>query len=138
LILTYNFIVEAYSVNGYVSTSREYTIHVNRKFDIPYNNVYAQAMPALNDRTIIDGLLSNTSIFPKQAIYRPDDRNFGVSQDITYLHAVGLNPDSLDNYALALTKNHYRKPIVLGSIKTARALDDNGNVLYEVLYSENC
>jgi hypothetical protein len=32
--------------------------------------------------------------------------------------------------------NHYWKNLVLGEIKTARALDDAGNVIYEVVYSE--
>ena len=42
----------------------------------------------------------------------------------------------LDVYVEALYKNHYWKNLVLGSLKSAQALDDNGNVIYEVVYSE--
>ena len=32
--------------------------------------------------------------------------------------------------------SHYNKRLTLGEIKTARALDDNGSILYEVVYSD--
>jgi hypothetical protein len=42
----------------------------------------------------------------------------------------------LDEYVASLDLNHYWKNLVLGEIKTARALDDAGNVIYEVVYSQ--
>ena len=40
------------------------------------------------------------------------------------------------DYMAALDINHYIKPLYFGSIKTARVLDDNDNVKYEIVYVE--
>ena len=75
-------------------------------------------------------------MFPPNLIYRHDDPNFGVATRVIYQHAFGLTAATLDDYVSSLSLNHYWKNLVLGEIKTARALDDAGNVLYEVVYSE--
>jgi hypothetical protein len=68
-------------------------------------------------------------------IYRNDDLNFGVARNVVYNHAYGLTATTLDTYVESLNLNHYWKNLVLGEIKTAQALDDDGNILYEVVYS---
>ena len=134
--LTYTFIVNAYSANGIVNVFKEFTIHVVDAYPIPYNNLYIQCMPPLDDRASIQNLLQNNDIFPQASLYRPDDPNFGIATSVIYNHAYGLSATTVDNYVKALQLNHYWKNLVLGEIKTARALDDLGNVLYEVVYSE--
>jgi len=47
-----------------------------------------------------------------------------------------LTAATLDDYVTALQLNHYWKNLTLGEIKTARAIDADGNILYEVVYSE--
>jgi hypothetical protein len=69
-------------------------------------------------------------------VYRSGDANFGVATSVIYQHAYGLTASTLADYVSSLTINHYWKNLVLGSIRTAQALDDAGNVLYEVVYSE--
>jgi len=118
-----------------VSVYKTFIIHVFRAYNEPYQNLYIRAMPPANDRVLIAELLDNESIFVPEYIYRPDDPNFGKSQQVTYEHAYGLAPDILDVYVESLYLNHYWKNLVLGSIKTAQALDSNGNVIYEVVYS---
>jgi hypothetical protein len=80
-------------------------------------------------------LLQNPTIFPPDLIYRADDPNFGVARRVIYNHAYGLTAATLDDYVASLDLNHYWKNLVLGEIKTAQALDDAGNVIYEVVYS---
>jgi hypothetical protein len=118
-----------------VSIFREFTVMVVRRFDQPYEKLYIKAMPSYADRALIDSLVQNQDAIPKDLVYRPDDSYFGVATSVTYDHAYGLNPASLDLYVSALDINHYWKHLTLGAIKTAQALDDNGNVLYEVVYS---
>jgi hypothetical protein len=134
--LTYTFTVLATSSNGLVNTTETFTIRVLRTFNDPYDNLYIQAMPSLEDRSLVNGLLQNNNIFPPGLIYRNDDPNFGVSRRVVYEHAYGLTADTLDAYVEAMNLNHYWKNLTLGEIKTARALDDLGNVIYEVVYSE--
>jgi hypothetical protein len=130
------FTVNAYSVNGLVNVNKTFSIRVVRRYNEPFDNLYIQAMPPENDRALLSSLLQNPTIFPPELIYRNDDPNFGVARNVIYNHAYGLTAATYDDYVNSLNLNHYWKNLVLGEIKTARALDDSGNVLYEVVYSE--
>jgi hypothetical protein len=134
--MVYTFTVNAYSVNGIVNVNKTFSITVVRRYNEPYDNLYIQAMPPQNDRALLESLLQDTSIFPPALIYRNDDPNFGVAQQVIYQHAYGLTAATLDDYVASLYLNHYWKNLTLGEIKTARALDASGNVIYEVVYSE--
>jgi len=122
-------------VNG-ISVSRTFTVQINRVYNQPYESLYIKAMPPFGDRELLTQLLQNQNIIPTDLIYRADDPNFGVAKNITYTHAYGLTAATLDDYVTALQLNHYWKNLTLGAIKTARAIDANGNILYEVVYSE--
>jgi hypothetical protein len=119
-----------------ISVDKTFTVKVLRAYNKPYQNLFCVAMPPQNDRTLINSLLSNQEIFVPEYIFRPDDPNFGLSTQIQYEHAYGLDPESLDAYVGSLYLNHYWKQLILGSIETAQALDADGNVLYEVVYSK--
>jgi hypothetical protein len=133
--MVFTFTVNAYSVNGVVSVFKTFTIRVIRRYNEPYDNLYIQAMPPQNDRAILNSLLQNDDIFPTDLLYRSQDPNFGLATRVIYQHAYGLTAATLDTYVTALTLNHYWKNLVLGSIETAQARDDLGNVIYEVVYS---
>lgn len=130
------FTVNAFSVNGLVNVNKTFSITVVRRYQEPYDNLYIQAMPPQDDRDLISSLLQNPTIFTPSLIYRNDDPNFGVARNVVYNHAYGLTATTIDNYINSMNLNHYWKNLVLGEIKTARALDDDGNVIYEVVYSE--
>ena len=130
------FTVTAFSVNGLISVDKTFSIRVVRRYQEPYDNLYIQAMPPESDRALINSLLQSPNIFPSSLIYRADDPNFGIATRVIYQHAYGLTAATLDDYVTSLSLNHYWKNLVLGQIRTARALDDAGNVIYEVVYSE--
>ena len=119
-----------------ISVFKTFTVRVFRKYNKPYQNLYIQAMPPPNDRALIRSLLDNEEIFVPEYIYRPDDPNFGKARQVVYYHAFGLEPDTLERYVFSLYENHYWKNLVLGQIETAQALDADGNVIYEVVYSK--
>jgi len=118
-----------------VSVFRTFTITITRAYNYPYQNLFVLAMPPANDRALLDELLSNQEIFVPAYLYRPDDANFGLSTQVKYEHAYGLAPETIDTYVSSLYLNHYWKNLVLGEINTAQALDADGNVVYEVVYS---
>ena len=129
------FTVNAYSINGIVSVNKTFSITVVRRYQQPFDNLYIQAMPPQQDRDILASLLQSPNIFVPDLIYRADDPNFGVARRVIYNHAYGLTAATLDEYVDSLELNHYWKNLVLGEIRTAQALDDAGNVIYEVVYS---
>jgi hypothetical protein len=120
-----------------ISVFKTFTIKLIRAYNKPYQNLFVLAMPPVNDRNLLNELLTNQEIFVPEYIYRPDDVNFGLSKRVKYQHAFGLAPDSLETYVSSLYLNHYWKNLVLGEIATAQALDPvTGAVVYEVVYSK--
>ncbi len=136
LLKDYAFTVEVFTQDGFISTLRDFSVTVDYSDAVPQQSIYIKALPPRNDRDLIDGLLFNRDVIPPDSVYRRNDPNFGIADSVIYQHAFGLNPKTLDEYVTALSQNHFRKRIVLGSIKTARALNDDGTVKYEVIYSE--
>ena len=132
----FTFTVNAYSQDGVVSVFKTFSITVARVYDEPYENLYIKCMPPQIDRDLINQLILNQDIIPVDLVYRADDPNFGVARNVIYQHAYGLTAATYEQYVSSLVINHYWKNLVLGSIRTARALDDAGNVLYEVVYSQ--
>jgi hypothetical protein len=128
-------IIEA-NISNAVSVFRRFKISVIRRFNEPYQKLYIKCMPPEDDRALIDQLIQNQDIIPVDFVYRPDDSNFGVAKNVVYDHAYGLNAVEFDRYVESLDINHYWKYITLGRIKTAQALDAQGNILYEVVYSQ--
>jgi hypothetical protein len=122
-------------VRDVVSVFKTFTVRVRREYNKPYQNLDVQAMPPANDRVLIAELLDNENIFVPEYIFRPTDPYFGKADRVIYQHAFGLDPDTQDRYVESLYLNHYWKELVLGSIETAQALDADGNVVYEVVYS---
>jgi hypothetical protein len=120
-----------------VSVFRDFTILINREYNKPYEALYVKCMPPKNDRDIINSLVQNQDVIPQNILYRSDDPNFGVAQNVIYQHAFGLTAASYAEYVSSLSINHYWKNLTLGPIKTAQAVDTaTGRVIYEVVYSE--
>ena len=132
----FTFTVNAYSQDGLVSVFKTFSITVLHVYGEPYENLYIKCMPPQADRDLINQLIQNQDIIPIDLVYRADDPNFGVAKNVVYNHAYGLTATTYAAYVSSLVINHYWKNLVLGSIKTAQALDDAGNVIYEVVYSE--
>ena len=130
----YRFTVQAYNDAGTVNTTKEFTLTVNDTYDVPSVNIFIDGLLTETDRNKIDTLLDDTTIFPSASLYRNDDPYFGLADKLTYTHIYGLSPENLTTYQESLEK-HYDKDIVLGELKTAVAKDDNGDVIYEVIYS---
>ena len=133
----YTFTVEAYSpIYPIIKKSKTFTLTVLQKYQQPTDILYIKATPSIEDREIVNTLLTNTSLIPTEYLYRPDDIYFGKATDIIYEHAYGIYASDIDEYIAAVTRNHYWRNITLGEIKTAQAKDSDGNVIYEVVYSQ--
>src|SRR6056300_86391 len=132
----FDFTVVAYSSDGLVSVSRTFRITVDREYNSPYNGIYIKAMPDQDDRSLVKSLIQNTDIIPPSRVYRADDPYFGVAKNVVYNHAYSLDTATLEEYVNALTQNHFEKKLILGEIKTAQALNADGTVEYEVVYSD--
>lgn len=133
---TYTFTVQAYSEDiPLITSTRTFTLTVKQTYDIPTDNIYIKCTPSLGDRDIIATLLDDDLLIPTDYLYRADDPNFGKANNITYAHAYGIYSSDFEEYVNAVKKNHYWRNITLGELKTAVAKDENGEIIYEVVYS---
>ena len=131
---TYTFTVTARDLANTISADRTFTLTI-RQFDkIPYENLYLKALPSADQRASFQTLVNDTTIFPLEKIYRHEDPWFGLASDIKTLFLAGLSPSALEKYTQIASTNHYTKRLTFGDVKTARALDSNFNVKYEVIY----
>lgn len=132
----YSFVARVFSADGVIDTYKKFTITVSADSDKPYESLYARALPAQSQRDIYDTIIQNNDDIPQQDVYRPSDYAFGVQKDIRTVIAAGLMPVPETDYIEAMSKNFWNNTLRFGSFKTARALNTDGTVKYEVVYVE--
>jgi|694.fasta_scaffold41318_7 hypothetical protein len=128
------FTIKATSIDGTISATKEFTIIVRPRNLAPYENVYFKALPSYTARNSWANITKDETIFPSELIYRPDDTYFGVQQSFKSLFLSGLAASTAETFVSAINRNHYFKRLNFGQIKTARAVNENGDVDYEVVY----
>ena len=134
---TYTFTVKAFStLYPLVAAEKTFSVTVKQHFAEVTENIYFKASPNLSQRNILNSLLTDTEIIPNDYLFRSDDSNFGKAQNVTFVHAYGIKASTREQYIDAIKQNHYWRNITLGELKTAVARDDNGDIIYEVVYSE--
>jgi hypothetical protein len=132
---SYTFSIEAFSpLYPIVSSVQTFTIDVVQVYETPTDTLYIKCTPPNDNRNLLKTLLNNQDLIPNEMIYRPEDINFGKAKDVQYAHAYDIQSSNLDAYISAITKNHYWRNVTLGELKTAVARDNNGKIIYEVVY----
>lgn len=133
----FEFVVEAYSETiSVVSSTQTFTLTVFQEYTQPTDTLYIRCTPDIKDRVLLASLLNNETLIPSNVLYRPEDPSFGKATSVVYAHAYGIYASNFDEYIAAVQKNHYWKNIVLGELGTAVARDQNGDIIYEVVYSK--
>jgi hypothetical protein len=135
--VSFTFTISAYNQQfPVISNTREFTVTVYQKYSNPIENVYFKASPNVEGRQIIQSLLTDDTLIPPEYLYRSDDTNFGKADSVKYVHIYGIESANIQTYLNATHYNHYYRKILLGELKTAVARNDNGDIIYEVVYSQ--
>ena len=133
----FTFTVQAYSSEfPVIGSSKTFTLNVLQEFSQPTDILYIQATPSLSDRQILSTLLNDEELIPTASLYRNNDEYFGKATNVIYEHAYGIYASDIEEYIVAVTRNHYWRNITLGELKTAVAKNSAGEIIYEVVYSE--
>lgn len=134
---TFNFTVQAFSPDHpLVLSTKEFSITIEQTYADPTDTLYVKCSPSIKDRDFIIDLLADETIIPSDVIYRPLDANFGKASEVSYVHAFGIDSNTINEYLNAITINHYWRNVTLGSLHTAVARDENNEIIYEVVYSK--
>jgi hypothetical protein len=116
------------------AVSKDFTVEILEQSIIPYTNIYVSPLLTLERRQRFKSLVDNPLVFDNSLLYRSDDPNFGVQHHIRTTIEYGIQQIDIDAYTPALTTYFQRKRYYFGDIKSAQAIDSNGNILYDVVY----
>jgi hypothetical protein len=130
----YTFDVEMVSPYDIVITKKRFTIRT--LYHVAYDNIYLRAFPRLAQRGQIVELLTNRQIVPQEAVYRPEDDNFGIVNNFKILFLSGALPTGAEQYIVAMVTNFKRKVSYIRRFGRAVVKDIVTNApIYEVIYA---
>ncbi len=130
----YNFTVRVSDIDNNISALKTFKIKLLAQYNQPYESLYLRAYPGIEDKQLYKQVVYNSDIIPNEFVYRNGDPYFGKQINLDVLVISGIIPSSGSEYMEAMAINHYRKKLLIGEPQIARALDENGDVKYEVLY----
>jgi hypothetical protein len=129
------FTVKATDQFGYSAITRTFSITVSTPNQIVYGNLKTRPFLKLNQRASWKSFINNSSVFIPDSIYRPNDENFGVQQDLSMLIFAGIETTEAAAYVSAMGTNHKQKRFQFGSVKKATAvIPGTRDQVYEVVY----
>lgn len=133
----YTFTVETRDALGYSASTRTFTVKVNTPNDRLYSNLIVRPFLKPVQRNSFKAFIRDSTIFDVKYIYRLNDPNFGVQQDLKMLVYAGIETKSATEIVSAIGKNHQPKRFKLGDIKIAQAIiPGTHTVVYDVIYLE--
>ena len=133
----FSFTIKAQDQFGYSAIQRQFTITVSDPGNKQYSNIYVQPFMKEAKRQSFIDLINNSEVFNPDYIYRPNDPNFGLQRKLKMLLYSGIETKSIQEYVAAAAKNHSRRKLKIGEVKTAVAKTPGTNdIVYEVIYLE--
>lgn len=102
-----------------------------------YANLYVKALQSKEKRLDWYNFITDATTFPIDSIYRYGDKNFGIQTELKVLIYAGIESREAEKFVQAISRNHYRKRLLFGNLKSAKAKNPTTQeVLYEVVYVE--
>lgn len=132
---SYTFTVQATDQYNLLATERAFTISIDTPNQLTFSNIKVKAFLKQEQRTMWKNFINDTTIFTPTSIYRPNDINFGVQQDLSMLVYAGIETVEAAKYISAMGLNHKRKRFHFGAVEKAVAyLPGTKTPVYEVIY----
>lgn len=133
----YTFTVRAIDGANFSENIKEFSITVIADNTKTFANLYLKALQTKEKRLEWFDFITNADIFRGNEIYRYGDPNFGVQTELKSLIFAGIESVEAVKYVQAMSRNHYRKQVRFGDVKSAQAKDpDTQEVIYEAVYIE--
>ena len=128
------FTIRASDVYRLSAVEKEFYISVYRDSVADYTRIYVKPFLSAKQRMSYKDFVTDPIIFDPTLIYRPNDPEFGIQQQIKLIIETGLEQRPLDEYALAMQNYFHRKKFYFGDVKSIMAQDSNGKNVYEIIY----
>jgi hypothetical protein len=131
----FTFTVRARDTANFAENFKEFKITVIADSDKTFANLYVKAFQPPEKRLDWFDFISDVDTFDPRDLYRYGDPNFGVQPDLKMLVFAGIESTDAVKYVQAMSRNHYRKRLLFGDVKMAKAKDpDTQETIYEVIY----
>jgi hypothetical protein len=131
----FRFTVRARDILNAARNDREFRIFVNAEKNYSFSNLYIKAFQSKEKRLSWYDFITDSDIFREEEIYRYGDTNFGIQSELKMLIYAGIESRDAEFFIQAMSRNHYRKQIRFGDVKSAVAKDPvTQRVIYEAIY----
>ena len=131
----FHFEIKARDTANFAENIKQFNITVNAEIEKSFANLYVKAFQNKEKRLQWYDFITNNDIFRNNEIYRYGDPNFGIQSELRVLIYAGIESLDAVRYVQAMSRNHYRKQLHFGEIKSAVAKDPlTQEILYEVIY----
>lgn len=133
----YTFTVLAKDQYGFSAITRDFTIGVSTPNNKLYSTLSVKPFLGHDQRSSFKSFINNSVIFTPGSIYRPNDPNFGLQQELKMIIYAGIETKDAAEFVGAMGLNHKRKRFKFGEIKKAYAVyPGTKDVVYETIYIE--
>ncbi len=131
----FDFAIRARDTANFAENIKSFHITIDTEVQKSFANLYVKAFQEKQKRLEWYDFITNSNIFRNDEIDRYGDPNFGIQPEIKILVFAGVESLEAVRYVQAMSRNHYRKQIRFGEIKSAVAKDPiTQEVIYEVVY----
>lgn len=132
---TFTFEAEAKDIYELSAIDKSFSIDVIQS-PKEYTSLYFKPFLSKTSKNYYNTFINDEVIFDPKLIYRYLDPEFGVQRDIKINLEFAIEKVDIEKYAEALVNNFYKRKFYFGNIKTAKAEDNNGNYIYDVVYAD--
>ena len=131
----FTFEIKAKDAINVAENIKEFFLTVATKTNTVFANLYAKAFQAKDKRLLWYDFITDNNVFRENEIYRFGDPNFGIQPELKMLIYAGIESRDAEYFIQAMGKNHNRKQVRFGSVKSAVAKDPVTQIpIYEVIY----
>ena len=131
----FTFTIKARDYANAAELNRTFYITVVADNTKTFANLYLTALQSKAKRLEWYNFITDVNIFTPDDLYRYGDPNYATQTDLKVLVYAGIESVAAVKYVQAMSRNHYRKRILFGDVKIAKAKDaTTQNTIYEVVY----
>jgi len=131
----HTFTVVAKDSVNFVELPQTFDLTVKTDSELTFANLYVKAFLSKEQRLNWHQFITDDAIFNATELYRYGDPYFGVQTELKSLVFAGIETTSAESYVQAMSRNHTKKQMLFGEVKTAVALDESTHQpIYEVVY----
>ena len=131
----FTFTIRARDSVNFAVSDKTFFITVIAENTKTFANLYVKAFQSKDKRLNWYDFITDATIFRPADIYRYGDPNYGIQTDLRVLVFAGIESLEAVKYVQAMNRNHYRKRLLFGNIKMAKAKDpETQETIYEVIY----